>query len=152
MKFFKAIRDRFRTPRMVDPDFGELAYMGSYWEGEWTFPPTETTISIFLPGDESGPYPESRQWNFDLIPRYPKILELAKPLLTSKLADMADWWLEGDMPEDIFTVVRLTGFGVTDPRTDPIEWNVSFETIGDRWVSVTVNFVGDEPEVASADT
>ncbi len=46
---------------------GRLLYMHikrdpakSYWEGEWVFPPTVTTISIGLPGAKEGPSPESR--------------------------------------------------------------------------------------------
>jgi len=155
MKIFKSLKLQFRPPKINDPDFGQLTFMyisnhpeRSYWEGEWMFPPTATPVSIGLDGDESGPKPEGRQWYLELQPRFRRILELARP----ELAEVFKKWLQQDLPEDIFTVVKLSGFGVENPRVHPVEWDISFETTGDKWLGITIPFVGDEPREAVVDT
>jgi len=155
MNIFHSLRLLFKPPKINDPEFGQLRFMyisnhpeRSYWECEWKFPPTGTTVFIALDGNEAGPLPEFRQWHLDLINRYPKILELAKP----ELAKVFRSWFEQDLPSDIFTVVKLSGFSVEDPRSVPVEWSISFETTGDKWLGIAIPFVGDEPRDAVVDT
>jgi len=155
MNIFRRLKLQFRPPKLSDPDFGQLLFMyisnypeRSYWECEWLFPPTNTVISIGLPGDESGPLPESRQWHLDLIPRFPSILELAKP----KLEDVFESQLNKTLPANIFTAVKLAGFAVEDPRANPVEWDIAFETIGENWLGITIPFIGDEPQDPEIDT
>ena len=83
MGYFRSLRLQYFPLKKVDTVFGKLLYMyipndsqKSYWECEWKFPPTDTVISISLPGDESGPYDESRAFYKDLISKYEKILSL----------------------------------------------------------------------------
>jgi hypothetical protein len=139
---------------MNDPDFGKLVFMyisnhpeQSYWECEWKFPPTGTMVAIALNGDESGPLPEFCQWHLNLINRYPETLNLARP----KLAEVFKSFFNQDLPSDIFTVVKLSGFGVEDPQAVPVKWDISFETIGDKWLGITIPFVGDIPEQVIVD-
>ena len=155
MNIFKSLKLQFRPPKVDDPDFGQLTFMyisnhpeRSYWEAEWTFPPTGTPVSIALDGDESGPMPEARQWHLQIPSRYSRILDLARP----ELAKVFKTWLDQDLPEDIFAVVKLSGFGVEDPRAQPVAWDISFETTGDKWLGITIPFVGDEPNEAVVDT
>lgn len=140
---------------MNDSDFGQITFMyisnhpeRSYWEAEWTFPPTSTAISIGLDGDESGPSPETRDWHLGLPARFERILELAKP----ELAKVFKTWLQQELPGDIFTVVKLSGFGVENPKAHPVNWDISFETTGDKWLGITIPFVGDKPGEAVVDT
>jgi hypothetical protein len=154
MSIFKSLKLQFRPPKMQDPDFGPLTFMyisnhpeRSYWEAEWTFPPTGTVVSIGLDGDESGPKPETRQWHMGLPSRFPRILQLAKP----ELAKAFKLWLDQDLPKDIFSVVKLSGFGVEDPQAHPLHWDISFETIGEKWLGITISFVGDEAKEAIVD-
>jgi len=142
-------------PRIADPDFGNLRFMfiakapeRSYWECEWTFSKTETKISIDLPGDENGPFPESRQFYLGLPGRFEQILATARP----QLQEVFVRWFEQELPEDIFTVVKLAGFGLEDARRQPVHWDVSFETTGDLWLSITIPFIGDTPQQATVDT
>jgi hypothetical protein len=155
MSIFHNIRLKFRPPKIIDPEFGQIRFMyisrypeRSYWEGEWMFSPTGTYISIGLPGDESGPLQESRQWARGLVNRYPIILERAR----SQLDEVYRSWFHHELPSDIFTVMKLSGFDVEDPRAFPVEWNISFETISDRWLGITIPFIGDEPKDAIVDT
>lgn len=140
---------------MNDRDFGQLTFMyisnhpeRSYWEAEWIFPPTGTPISIGLDGDESGPGPETREWHLGLPARFERTLELVKP----ELAKVFKTWLQHELPDDIFTVVTLAGFGVENPKANPVKWEISFETTGDKWLGITIPFVGDKPEEAVVDT
>ena len=56
------------------------------------------------------------------------------------------------MPEDIFTVVKLTAFGVENPQEQPIQWDLGFETTDDDWLGITIPFVGDAAGEAIVDT
>jgi hypothetical protein len=155
MNILKSLKLQFSPPKLQDPDFGQLTFMyisnhpqRSYWETEWTFPPTGTPVSIALDGDESGPRPEVRQWHLGLPTRFPRILQVARP----ELAKVFKSWLDQDLPGDIFSVVKLSGFGVEDPRAQPVQWDISFETTAEKWLGITIPFVGDEPKEAVVDT
>ena len=61
------------------------------------------------------------------------------------------WKLKQDAPPpDIFSLFKLSGFGVKDPRENPVQWDVSFEAKGDEYLGVLIRFMGDSampPEV-----
>jgi hypothetical protein len=145
---------RFSPPRKNDPDFGDLLFMfipnapeRSYWECEWKFPRTDSVVSIGLPGSEDGPTADARQFYLDLPGRFDQVLTAARPKLEYVFTD----WLHQELPEDIFSAVRLTGFGVEDPKAEPIKWDVAFETTGATWLGITIPFVGNEPQEAVVD-
>jgi len=155
MNIFKSLKQLFTSPTMEDPDFGRLTFIDiskhperSYWEAEWVFPPTGTPVGICLDGDESGPRPDYREWYLQLPSRYPRILEQARPVVAKELT----FWLDQTMPDDVYQLVKIAGFSVKDPRAEPIEWDVAFETIGEKWLYINIPFVGDEPGEAVVDT
>ena len=146
---------RFSPPRIEDPIFGSLLFMyianapeRSYWEGEWKFPPTGTDISIALPGDERGPLEAARQFYLGLPSRFEAIVQEARPALQKVFLE----WLEQDLPENILTVVTLAGFDIEDLTEQPLNWDISFETTGEKWLGITIPFVGDVPQEATVDT
>jgi hypothetical protein len=73
-------------------------------------------------------------------------------LATPELAKVFPLWLKQELPDDIFTVVKLSGFGVEDPRAEPVSWDVSFETTGDTWLGISIPFTGDEAGEAVVDS
>ena len=155
MGLLRRLRLRLSPPRIADPDFGTLLFMfipsspeRSYWECEWLFPNTGTVISIGLPGGESGPLPEARDFYLSLPGRFDRILAAARP----QLADVFRTWLQQDLPDDVFTVLKLAGFGLDDANTKPLNWDISFETTGQKWLGITVPFVGDTVQKAVVDT
>jgi hypothetical protein len=155
MGFLQNLKLRFAPPRIEDPVFGSLSFMyianapeKSYWEGEWKFPSTGTNISIALPGDESGPLMEARHFYLGLPSRFETLIAAVRPALQKVFRE----WLRQDLPEDIFTVVTLAGFDVEDLREHPVDWDVSFETTGNKWLGIVVPFVGDAPQDATVDT
>ena len=155
MGILKNLKLRFSPPRITDPDFGRLLFMfipnapeRSYWECEWKFPTTGTEISIGLPGGESGPLPVARQFYLSLPGRFEQILAAARP----QLQEVFRTWLQQDLPQDIFTVVKLAGFGLDDARAQPVQWDISFETTGDKWLGIIIPFVGDTAQKATVDT
>lgn len=154
MGILDKLKGIFAPPRISDPDFGELLFMSmrnsphlSYWECEWRFPNTDTIISIALPGGEEGPLPESRDFYLGLPSRFDDILARARPKLDKVFSE----WLEAALPDDLFSELRLAGFGLEDPRADTIEWDVSFETTGDKWLGIIIPFRGDEAQDAVVD-
>jgi hypothetical protein len=53
---------------------------------------------------------------------------------------------------DLWQDVKLTGFGVENPRVVPTGWDVDFETTGDKWLGITIPLVGDSPQDLIVDT
>jgi hypothetical protein len=146
---------RFSPPRITDPDFGSLLFVfipnapeTSYWECEWKFPKTRTEISIDLPGGESGPLPEARQFYLSLPERFEQILAAARPQLQNVFRS----WFQQDLPRDIFTVIKLAGFGLEDVKAQPVRWDISFETTGDMWLGIKIPFIGDTAQEPTVDT
>lgn len=145
----------FRPATLNDPEFGRLRYMRvgrdpakSYWEAEWLFPPTGTRVSIGLPGTKEGPLLESRAFFLALIPEFERIMTRARPVLDQVFSE----WLGRSLSVDLWSDVTLAGFGVEDPRTTPLEWDVSFETTGPKWLGISIPFVGQQPQEAVVDT
>ena len=61
-------------------------------------------------------------------------------------------WLQQKLPQDIFTVVKLAGFGVEDLKTQPLHWDISFETTGEKWLGIIITFEGDAAQETVVDT
>lgn len=155
MSFLQRLKLRFSPPRLTDPDFGELLFMyipnapeRSYWECEWKFPKTGNIISIGLPGTEAGPSPESRAFFLDLPGRFESILGAVRP----KLSQVFRSYLDEDLPEDLFSAVKLAGFGLDDAKAAPVHWDIAFETTGDKWLGITVPFIGEFAQEPTVDT
>ena len=120
----------------------------SYWECEWLFPRTGTRVSIGIPGNENGPDPKAREFFLALPDRFERTIDACRP----KLKDVFSAWLQQELPQDIFSVVTLAGFGLEDPSGSPIECNVAFETTCDKWLGITIPFVGEIAQEAGVDT
>jgi hypothetical protein len=140
---------------MIDPDFGNLVFIyisndpgKSYWECEWNFPKTGTIISIGLPGNENGPLAESREFFLNIPEQFEGIIQKIKP----NLNNVFQTWLGQSIPTDLWSAVKLAGFGLEDPKANPIQWDIAFETLGDKWLGITIPFVGDEPQETIVDT
>ena len=120
----------------------------SYWECQWTFPKTGTVVEIAIQGGESGPLPEARQFYLSLAARYERISIGCRPRLEQVFND----WLHRPLPQDIFTIPKLAGFGLEGPKEQPVRCDVGFETIGDSWLGITIPFVGETAMAALVDT
>jgi hypothetical protein len=53
---------------------------------------------------------------------------------------------------DIWQDVELDGFGVEDSAAVPVAWDVGFEAKGEKWLGITIPFVGDDPQQPVIDT
>jgi len=155
MGFLRNLRLWLRPPRVSDPDFGNLLFMHiskhperSYWECEWKFPNTGINVFIALRGDESGPTEESRQFYLGLPQRFEWVMAECRPRLEGVFKE----WLNRSLPTDIFSVLKLSGFELEDPTQHPVHWDVSFETIGDPWLGITVPFVDETSTRAIVDS
>lgn len=155
MGLLNRVLSHFRPPTLEDPDFGRLLYMRiardpsrSYWECEWSFPPTGTRISIGLPGTQDGPLPESRAFFLALVPQFDRTTDQVRPALDQVFRK----WLDRPLDQDLWRDVKLAGFGVEDPREEPVQWDVAFETTGAKWLGITVPIIGDRVQEAVVDT
>ena len=155
MGLLNEFRLRFRPPALADPDFGRLLYMyiprdpsRSYWEGEWLFPPTATKVAITLPGTLAGPRESGREFYLALPMRFERVLDSARPALDRVLRE----WLGRPLSPDIWKDVKLGGFGLENPDVVPTAWDIGFETVGEKWLGITIPFVGDEPQEPLIDT
>jgi hypothetical protein len=111
----------------------------SYWECEWNFPPTGSTVVITLVGDEFGPRSEWRRFYLDLPNRCHAIRVACRPVLEK----IYQGELHQSPPAAIFAALKTTGFGVKDPDEKPVHWNVSFENTGDEFVAISIPFEGE---------
>ena len=153
MAFLHNLKLWLAPPRIKDPEFGELIFMHiekhperSYWECEWTFPATGGVVGITLRGGENGPNADARQFYLALPARFDSILNACRPRLEQVFRDRR----KQQLPQDMFSVVKLTSFGVENPQGQRVRWHVGFETTDDDWLGITIPFVGDtamEPEV-----
>lgn len=155
MGFLHNLKLWLSPPRIKDPDFGNLIFIyiekhpeRSYWECQWTFPATGKVVGITLPGGESGPEADGRQFYLGLPARFDSIVEACRP----RLEEVFCHWRKEDLPQDLFAVVKLTGFGLENLQGRPIEWDVWFETTDDDWLGITIPFVGDTAMKAVVDT
>ncbi|OLE87724.1 MAG: hypothetical protein AUG08_11075 [Acidobacteria bacterium 13_1_20CM_2_55_15] len=155
MGLLKELRLRFRPPRMEDPDFGVLLYMhiphapaNSYWEGEWLFPATRTKVAIALPGGLDGPDIKARAFYLELSTQFDHVVKQVWPALDRVFRE----WIGRPLDTDLWKDVRLSGFGVEPLNIVPITWDVMFETTGEKWLAITVPFVGDSPQDPVVDT
>ena len=59
---FSWISKLARKPHQTtDPDFGNLTYLGGYWEGKGAFPATGSEVEYFVIAGEHGPSSENRK-------------------------------------------------------------------------------------------
>ncbi len=77
-----------------------------------------------------------------------RIVELATP----RLAEVFSSCLDQALPDDIFTMVKLAGSGIENLGTRPVRWDVSLETLGDKWLGIVVPFIDNEAQEAVVDT
>jgi hypothetical protein len=155
MGLVRNLKLRFLPPSVVDPDFGRLLYQfipeapaASYWEAEWNFPSTGTSVLIDMPGGEDGPLAEGRRFYLDLPDRFDRVLAAARPRLEAFFRE----WLGRDLPQDLFTELELISFGLENPTVEPVEWQITFATKADKNLDVTIPFLGDEAQEAVVDT
>ena len=155
MGLLREFRLRFRPPRIEDPDFGTLVYMyipraptDSYWEGEWLFPATRTRVAIALPGGLDGPDIEARKFYLGLPARFDQLVKQVRPGLDRVFQE----WIGRPLNTDLWQDVQLSGFGVEGVNIVPITWDVAFETTGEKWLGITIPFVGDSPQDPVVDT
>jgi hypothetical protein len=149
------LRLRFAPPRLQDEEFGELVFMyipsapeRSYWEAQWQFPPTGTTVEIDLLGPEAGPVPETRSFYRALPARFELLLKAATP----ELDRVFRHWYDRPIAGDLWSDVKLAGFGLEDPRARPVSWQMYFEATGKKWLGIVIPFEDDSPGTAVVDT
>jgi hypothetical protein len=149
MKLLNRLLAPFLPPAIEDSDFGTLHFVHvprnpakSYWECEWLFQPTNTRIPIALAGGDEGPTTAARNFYLQLRDEFPRILNVARPKINRAILD----WLNRPLNTNLWEDVRLHGFSADDLEANPIEWHISFETTGSKWISIKVPFRGDVPQ------
>jgi hypothetical protein len=101
-----------------------------------------------LPGTLDGPSDQARQFYRDLSEHFERHLTHALPHLDRAFHE----WLDRHLQADLWKDVRLSGFDVQDPSATPTAWDMMFETIGNKWLAITIPFVGDVPQDGVVDT
>lgn len=155
MGLLRELRLRFRPPRLEDPSFGTLLYMHiprapekSYWEGEWLFPPTGSKVAISVPGTPLGPNDSARAFYLAMPARFERIIEVVRPVLDGVFRE----WIGRPLSPSLWQDVKLAGFCMENPKGIPTTWDIGFETTGEKWLGITIPFVGDRPQDAIVDT
>lgn len=146
MGLFERFLTRFRPVTIEDAEFGRLTYMEvkgdpsrSYWEAEYVFAPTGSVVSAGMRGTREGPLPEARSFYRLMEQRFADTMKTVRPYLEASFQESLGRPLSADLWDDLV----LSGFDVDDPIADPLEWDIMFETTGDKWLAFTVPFIGD---------
>jgi hypothetical protein len=155
MGLLDQLKQWLSPPKRQDPEFGELTFIRiggspdrSYWEAQWAFPPTGTEVSIDLHGGESGPWPEARDFYLGLPARFAALLDAVRPALNEVFLH----WYDRPLAPDLWQDVKLSGFSLPNPRARPLEWDITFEATGKKWLGITIPFRDDTPEEPVVDT
>jgi hypothetical protein len=155
MGFARNVMLWLSPPKVIDPAFGKLVFMHiskrperSYWEGEWKLPRMGHTVGICLRGGEDGPSEIARRFYLDIPEQIERILELCRPPLSKVFSE----WLNRQLPEDMFSELKLVGFDLDDPSQRPLLWSMSFETTGGKWLGITIPFIDNTVGEAEVDT
>jgi hypothetical protein len=61
-------------------------------------------------------------------------------------------WMGRPLNSELWCDVKLAGFGVEDPVAVPTRWDIAFETVGQKWLGITIPFIADEPQEPVVDT
>jgi hypothetical protein len=61
-------------------------------------------------------------------------------------------WYDRPLAEDLWRDVKLAGFSLENPRSQPVEWEMYFEATGTRWLGIVIRFLDDVPGTATVDT
>ncbi len=96
----------------------------------------------------TGRFPKLGEFYLQLPSRFDDILSAARPKLESVFSN----WLQRGLPEDLFSELKLAGFGLRTPRQNRIKWDVSFEATGAKWLGIIIPFEGDKAMDAVVDT
>lgn len=155
MALLKELRLRLHPPALQDAHVGRLVYMytprdpsRSYWEGEWVFPPSQTKVAIILPGSIAGPSDAGRAFYLTLPARFDQLMPHVRPVLDRVFRE----WVNRSVNVEVWQDVTLGGFSVEDRGVAPTTWEVTFETVGERWLGITIPFVGDQPQEPVVDS
>lgn len=155
MSIFGKVLKRFQPQTTEDPVFGRLTYMHikqdptkSYWEAEYVFPPTGKVVSAGLQGGKDGPLPESREFYLGMQDRFADLMKTVLPILDQVFQERLGRPLSADPWADI----EFAGFDVDDPTEQPCKWDAMFEATGEKWLGITVPFVGEKVQPPVIDT
>ena len=120
----------------------------SYWECECVFPPTATPISVVLPGDESGPFAEARAIYLAVIEEFDELVARALPAIGKAYRE----WTGRALSENVRDDLELSGLAIDSPFADGLSrWQVTFETVGEQWIGITIPFIDGIPQEAVVD-
>jgi hypothetical protein len=94
------------------------------------------------------PTEAGRKFYLAIPARFEEILRTVQPILDRVFRESLGRPLDSNLWRD----VKLAGFGVEDPDVAPLSWDIAFETTGEKWLGITIPFVGNEPQEAVIDT
>jgi hypothetical protein len=143
-----------KTVKIGDAFFGEMVFIEistdpskSYFECERYFKPSGEKIGLSVTGSLSGP--TQRQKNFFaqieteyllLVPRWTTIIEqeFSSRMLVPVIRDFAKEFKPGYL-------------SIPTCQEQPIEWEITFDTIHDLNHIITVGMLADEPQYVQVD-
>lgn len=118
------LRRVFGPKKVSDPVFGDLSYMGGYWEGKGIFPATGSPIEWFVDAGEDGPGEPQRALFGRLVERYPKLL----PAVLAALAEHIAAWRDESSSQDLSSSLRLVAVSIPESESPAMEWDLSFDS------------------------
>jgi hypothetical protein len=117
-----------------------MQYLGDrakYWETSVAFPPTGSSVELFIDGSKEDTFSEQREFYRDLMDAWPQVLITAKRAIESCARDYPS--IE---PELLAESVSLSSVSVPKGKLREADWGISFQSSLDPGVLWTVNMNG----------
>ncbi|RSK48815.1 hypothetical protein [Hymenobacter rigui] len=131
-----------------DEEFGRLQWIAThrkgqgYFEGTRTFGPTGHTLTITLDAPSTGPTAAQRAFWHAIEARYLQLTDAAQKLIEAELRH----WKPGFTVHDFQAEFWPVGLDIPSlAESQPVEWELAFETIHDPDHTVTILWRSFEP-------
>lgn len=145
-----ALLSCFRPLRRTFPVFGRMRYMGGrveYWEGKVEFPPTASTIEVFVDGSAVDGMETQREFFSRVLQEWPSLSQAIGRALS-----------EGWQRHEPRAPVKLpwehfmpSSLNIPKASFETAEWEISFVTTLDPGHLWSVHMRGDQPQAIVLD-
>ncbi len=140
--------------KIGDAFFGEMQWIEiandpskSYFECARYFKPTGKKISLLVTGTFHGPTQHQKDFFTQVEANYPLLVDKIVPIIEAEFGA----WMPLPVIKNFVAEFKPTGLEIPLCDQQPIEWEITFDTVHDPSHIVTVGMLGYEPQYVRVD-
>src|ERR1700758_3892167 len=125
MRVVDPILSRLKQTRRDDPIFGSMLYIGDrlrYWEGKAAFPPTDSTIEVFVNGSADDSMEQQHKFFRRILQEWPTLGETVGRFLLEQWHQRES----GIRVESPGAWFRISSLCIPNGEIDDATWEISF--------------------------